>query len=126
MNYIRAYIWAILWAAVMLFLMLRPSQQLGISTFFEGFDKMAHLGTFFVLTTILYWESILKHRNKSRKGITIVKVVSSTILFAFATEAAQYYLTSSRAAEWWDIFADVAGIGMATLSYLLYFKPKSR
>lgn len=86
---------------------------------------MVHCGIFFVLTVLLYWESILKTERPVNKWVSIAKVVTSTVIFAFATEAGQRYLSPSRTADIWDIFADATGIGMATFAFLfLYTKKK--
>lgn len=127
MKYLKNYIWAIIWAIVMLVLLLLPSKDFQIEevTFYEGFDKMVHCGIFFVLGILLYWESILKSNGTVNKWLSIAKVVGSTIIFAFATEAAQQYLSPSRTADMWDIFADLTGIGMATFAFLFFYKRKN-
>lgn len=123
MTYLKNYIWAIIWAIVMLTLLLLPSKNFEIErvTFYEGFDKMVHCGIFFILAILLYWEAILKSKRKINKWNSIAKVVTSTIIFAFATEAAQQYLSPTRTADFWDIFADVTGIGMATFAFLFLY-----
>lgn len=60
-----------------------------------------------------------KRRATKIKTLIIVFFIAS--FFAFFTEGAQLYLTASRQADWWDIFADYVGIGMALLSYLLFY-----
>lgn len=124
MKYIKNYIWAIVWAILMLLLLLLPSRNFEIKTitFYEGFDKMVHCGIFFILCILLYWESLLKTKRTVNKWLSIVKVVSSTTIFAFITEAAQQYLSPTRTADIWDIFADIIGIGMATFAFLFFYK----
>ncbi len=124
MKYLKSYIWAILWALVMLTLLLLPSKNFEVNsvTFYEGFDKMVHCGIFFILCIILYWESILKSKRSVNKWTSILKIVSSTIIFAFITEAAQQYLSPTRTADIWDICADIIGIGMATFAFIFFYK----
>lgn len=124
MRLLKNYIWAIVWAIVILALLLLPSKNFQVEevTFFEGFDKMVHCGIFFVLAILLYWESILKSKRTVNKWVSIAKVICSTIIFALVTEAAQKYLSPSRSADSWDIFADVAGVAMATLAFLFLYK----
>lgn len=121
-QHVVQYIWAILWAGFMLMLMVLPSQDLPSAPKFEGFDKLAHCGTFFVLTALLYWQNLLKNNFVVNKWISVLKVVVSTVIFAGATELAQHYISTGRTADYWDFFADVMGVGMATFAYILYYK----
>ncbi len=122
MKYPRQYLWSLLWGILMLALMLTPSDSLDRAPSFPGFDKLAHTGTFFVLAILLYWEYLIKHRQSVKKWVVFLKVTCSTIIFACITELAQMYLSPSRTADFWDIFADVMGIGMASFAFLLLFK----
>lgn len=124
MKYLKNYIWAIIWAAVILVLLLLPSKDFDVEgvSFYAGFDKMVHCGIFFVLGILLYWESIEKSNRTVNKWSSIAKVVACSVIFAIATEAAQQYLSPSRTADIWDIFADVIGIGMATFAFLFLYK----
>ncbi|WP_246162296.1 VanZ family protein [Sphingobacterium phlebotomi] len=116
------YIWAIVWGILMLLLMGLPSDDIPGVGFFEGFDKMAHCGFFFVFTALLLWGSMSQSAgNPSKmKAVFISFFVAS--IFAFGTEAIQYYLSTGRQADWWDIFADYVGIGMALFSYILFYR----
>lgn len=116
---------AIVWGIAVSILLLMPSSKFGGVPYFEGIDKMVHCGIFFVLTILIYFGNILHYREKVHKFRSLVVVFLIVGIFAFLTEAAQLYLTNSRSAEWWDIFADFIGIGMAMFAYLfLYRRPK--
>ena len=126
MKYFFNYIWAIVWALLMLILLLMPAKDfpdLGQFNYFEGIDKVIHIGIFFVLATLLYWEAAMKSQWKGNKWITIAKVVVSTVIFAFFTEEAQKHV-SSRTADMFDIYADCIGIGMATFAFILLHKTR--
>ena len=108
----------------MLMLLLMPSTDIpdiNQYNFFPGLDKVVHIGIFFILAILLYWESSLRKDNKSTKWMTAAKVLISTIAFAFFTEEAQKYV-ATRSADFNDLIADCAGIGMATMAYLLLYK----
>lgn len=125
MKYFFSYIWAIVWAIIMLVLMFIPSEDLPDTNqfaLFYGFDKVVHLGIFFVLTVLLYWESSLKSNWKANKLVTISKVMISTISFGVFTEMGQQYFTNSRAGDKWDLFADITGICMGTFAYILLYR----
>lgn len=118
------YIWAIVWGGLMLLLMGMPSDNMPGTSYFEGFDKMAHCGFFFVFTVLLLTGSIVQSKGRASKIKTILITLLITSFFAFGTEALQYYLTTGRQADWWDIFADYVGIGMALFSYMLFHRKR--
>lgn len=124
MNWIINYAWAILWAIIMMLLMLLPANDFPTGGFFEGIDKLVHTGSFYLLTTLILFGRIVDTKRRATKLKTIIVVFCVSSLFAFFTEAAQMYFTSSRQADWWDIFADYVGIGMALFSYLLLYNRK--
>lgn len=126
MKYFFSYIWAIVWGVIMLILLLLPPNDLPDAKKFElfaGIDKVVHMGIFFVLAILLYWESAMKSQWKGNMWITTAKVVVSTVIFAFLTEEAQKHV-SSRTADMYDIYADCIGIGMATFAFLLLYRRK--
>lgn len=105
-----------------------PSSKLDGVPYFEGIDKMVHCGIFFVLTILIYFGNSFYYRDKVNKFRSLLVVFLIVGIFAFLTEGAQLYFTHSRSAEWWDIFADFTGIGMAMFAYLVLYrtvKPKT-
>lgn len=123
MRFILSYSWAILWGIILVFLMLRSPSE-GDPKFFEGFDKLAHCGSFFLLTALILFGGVSKSKGTIRKYRFGFVVLLITVVFAFLTEAAQFYFTRMRQAEWWDIFADAVGIGMALFAYLLFYRKR--
>ncbi len=124
MNWIINYAWAILWAIIMTLLLLLPANDFPVEGFFQGFDKLVHTGSFYLLTTLILFGRIVDTKRRATKVKTFIVVFLVSSLFAFFTETAQMYFTSSRSADWWDIFADYVGIGMALFSYLLLYNRK--
>lgn len=122
MRYLYNYIGAILWALLMLILMGMPSSDVPAVSFFEGFDKLAHCGSFFVLTVFLLQGFISQSKGNISKYKNFFWTLLIAALFAFGTEILQYYLGTGRQADWWDIFADFVGIGMALFSYLVLYR----
>ncbi|WP_243403228.1 VanZ family protein [Sphingobacterium haloxyli] len=116
------YIWAIAWGAIMLLLMGLPSNDIPSVGFFEGFDKLVHCGFFFVFTALLLFGSIAQPLNRPSKIKAIIVTFLIASIFAFGTEAIQYFFSEGRQADWWDIFADYVGIGMALFSYILFYR----
>jgi VanZ family protein len=90
--------------------------------FFEGFDKVVHLGLFFVLTVFLLNGRSMKSKTYRYHISTLLKIVVFTFLFGGLIELLQWKYFTYRSAEWWDIFADMTGVCMAIFSYILLHK----
>lgn len=120
-RFLLNYSLAILWGGVVSVLLLTPSSKFEGVPYFEGIDKMVHCGIFFVLTILIFYGNSLQYRRKVNKLKSLFTVFLIVGVFAFLTEAAQLYFTDSRSAEWWDIFADFTGIGMAIFAYLFLY-----
>lgn len=119
LRFLINYSWAIIWGILMLLLMGLPSDNLPNTNYFAGFDKLAHCGFFFVFTVFLLKGSILQSKGRGSKVKSFAIVFFVTSLLAFGTEGLQLYLSFGRQADWWDIFADYMGIGMALFAYIL-------
>ncbi|MBC7758441.1 MAG: VanZ family protein [Phormidesmis sp. FL-bin-119] len=117
---IRNQYLAILWAIFILIMCEIPmSNTNGIGvTFFEGFDKLAHTGFFFVLTVLLFYGKIKQQNSYTYRTLTILKIVLITLSLGAFIEVLQITIFTYRAAEWWDIFADMTGVGMGIFSYI--------
>lgn len=124
LRFIYSYAWAIIWSIIMLALMSMPSNDLPNTNYFEGFDKLAHCGFFFVFTTLLLKATSANSKRRANKIVSAVVVFFVAAFFAFLTEGIQFYYSVDRMADWWDIFADFVGIGMSLFSYLLLYRTR--
>lgn len=116
--------WAILWAIITIILCnikLSPGNG-SEGFFFEGFDKLAHLGFFYVLTVLLFYGKINFQHNYSFRPLTIFKVFLITIFIGGGIELLQWKVFVYRSAEWWDFGCDIIGAGMGIFSYVLLHK----
>lgn len=121
MKYFINYSWAIIWGVITLILLFLPSKDLpnvDELNLFAGYDKIIHLGIFYVLTILLYWQSARKYQWRNNKWLTIIKTVLATIIFAGFTELGQMFI-STRSADIFDLYADILGIAIASFSYFL-------
>src|SRR5690606_32484256 len=110
---------AIAWAIVVLILCDMPVSSSGPSIFFEGFDKMGHLGVFFILTVLLFYGKINQQNSYDYRPLTIVKILLITSTLGGGIEILQWKVFTYRSAELWDFIADMLGVGMGIFSYLL-------
>ncbi len=124
LNTLRHQYLAILWGIFIIVLCSMPLPQVKSVSFFEGFDKLVHVGVFFVLTAFLFLGTIRQHYTDGFRLISAVKIVSASVIFGGFIEIIQKELFTYRSAELWDFFADVVGIGMAVFSYILLHRTR--
>jgi VanZ family protein len=115
---------AIIWAIIVLILCDMPMSTSGHMRFFEGFDKLVHTGFFFVLTVLLFYGKIKQQLSYTYRPLTIVKILIITVLLGGGIELSQLEFFTYRSAEWWDLFADMVGVGMGIFSYILLHRTK--
>lgn len=112
--------WAILWSVVILVLCnINVSQNVNQSYFFEGFDKLAHLGVFYVLTILLFYGKIKYQHNYSFRSLTIFKIILISAVIGGGIELLQWKVFTYRDGEWWDFACDMIGCFMGVFSYVL-------
>ncbi len=111
---------AILWAIFTLIMCEMPLSDKGAFgvALFEGFDKLAHTGFFFVLTVLLFYGKIKEQSSYTYRTLTILKILAITFALGVLIEVLQMKIFTYRAAEWWDLFADMTGVGMGIFSYI--------
>ena len=110
---------AIIWAVLVLILCDMPINGTGDLPLFEGFDKLVHLGFFFVLTVLLFYGKIRQQLSYSYRIITILKILLVTVILGGGIELLQLTVFTYRSAEWWDFFCDMTGVVMGIFSYIL-------
>ena len=87
--------------------------------FFVGFDKMVHLGFFFILTILLFYGKIKSQLTYDFSISTIFKIIFFTFIIGGSIELIQLKFFDYRSAEWWDLGADMLGVFMGVFSYIL-------
>ncbi|AOM76963.1 VanZ family protein [Pedobacter steynii] len=121
---LKYQIWTIIWTVVILILCnIQMPASNGTGFFFEGFDKMVHLGFFFVLTVLLLYGKIRYQHSYRFRSLTIFKIILMTAALGGAIELLQWKIFTYRSAEWWDFTCDMFGVFMAVFSFLLLHKP---
>lgn len=86
--------------------------------FFTGFDKMVHLGFFYVLTILLFYGETKSQRRDNFGILTIFKILMLTFALGGFIELIQYKFFTYRSAEWWDLGSDMIGVFMAIFAYV--------
>ncbi|HEY0898824.1 MAG TPA: VanZ family protein [Sphingobacteriaceae bacterium] len=110
---------AIIWSVIVLILCDLPLSSSGTRIpVFAGFDKLVHTGFFFVLTVLLFYGKIHQQKSYSFRIRTILVILLVTSVLGGGIELLQMFVFTYRAAEWWDFFADMTGVGMGIFSYI--------
>ncbi|MEJ5961394.1 VanZ family protein [Pedobacter immunditicola] len=112
--------WAIAWTILISILcLIKTPGSASTGFFFTGFDKLVHLGFFYVLTVLLFFGKIRYQHNYSFSIFTIFKIIVITALIGGAIEMLQYLFFDYRSAELWDFYCDMIGVFMGVFSYVL-------
>ncbi|RZK40449.1 MAG: glycine cleavage system protein H [Pedobacter sp.] len=113
--------WAIVWAVVILLLcnMPMPESTGSRGLLFKGYDKLGHLGFFYVLTVLLFYGKITFQHNYSFRSLTIFKIILISAVLGGGIEILQWKVFTYRSAEWWDFGCDMIGTFMGVFSYVL-------
>lgn len=113
--------WAILWTVVILVLcnIRLPESNASNGLLFKGYDKLAHLGFFYVLSILLFYGKINFQHSYSFRSLTIFKVIMISAILGGGIELLQWKVFTYRSAEWWDFGCDMIGAGMGVFSYVL-------
>jgi hypothetical protein len=120
---LKYQVWAIVWTIVILVLCnMKMPDTSGSGFFFEGFDKLVHLGFFYVLTILLFYGKIKHQHNYSFRSLTIFKIIVITAVLGGGIELLQWKFFTYRSAEWWDFGCDMTGVFMGVFSYILLHK----
>ncbi|MEN5378918.1 VanZ family protein [Sphingobacterium kitahiroshimense] len=115
------YKWCFIWALVVIILCTLPSNNFEGAPSYPGMDKIIHCGLFFIFCTLMYHGVIQQFCGKAKRWWPVFIVSFMSFLFAGATELIQFLFFTSRSGDWFDLFADAIGIGMAGFAYLLTY-----
>lgn len=73
------------------------------------FDKIAHLGMYFILTVVLCYE-LYRQRHLFKNKVMSVFALSFPILYGGLMELLQAYFFPPRTGDWADWIADAIGV----------------
>ena len=120
--------WAsLIWIITIAILSGYPGNKIPKSPFLN-FDKLVHLGTYFVLSFILcYWF----HKKNAKSSIPIkiaVIIILFGIFYGGFMEMLQEYIFINRSGNWYDFFANAIGaiLGAVLFPFVLKLLPFKR
>ncbi len=110
---------SILWSVIIAFLLLLPGNKLPESALFNipYFDKIIHFFLFLFLELLMLIDGKPSgiYRNSRKIMLSVIPVG-----YAFLTELMQYYLPLLRHGDWYDLLADITGIGGGLFIYEVF------
>ena len=118
---------AVAWALLILLLTGVPGSYFPkVTSFWEWLspDKAVHVFIFGVQTFLLLRAFHEQYLSSKNRFIYRSAILSVTILFALLTEVLQAYVFIGRNGNVYDFIADVVGVGVGLLAYILLFKKK--
>ena len=117
---LRYQIWAIIWTVFIFVLCnVKMPDDNDSGIFFTGFDKLVHVGFFYVLTILLFYGKIQSQHSYSFRSLTILKIIVLTAALGGGIELVQWKFFTYRSADWWDFGCDMIGVFMGVFSYVL-------
>jgi VanZ family protein len=111
---------AIVWAFFILVICNIPMGKVASSPmFFEGFDKLVHMGLFAVLSILYCSGSLRKWRTRNLRIQIAVKNTIVLISYGALIEVLQQYIFTWRSADGNDLFADAVGACLGIFSVMV-------
>ena len=122
-NFLRYHFPAILWAAVILFLTLLPSESLPKTPDWEllSFDTLAHAGVFGLLTLLVARSFYFEYGKPQFLKFALLVAVILCAFLGVIIELLQTIMKQGRHGETGDAISDLIGAVLGALfSYFLF------
>lgn len=102
---------AVAWTVLIFVGCSLPGKDLPAVSLFDHFDKVVHVGFFFIF--VLLWVGAIGMEHIQTKHYVLLLVLS--FLYGFALEYYQVHFVAGRSWDVWDGVADTVGGGAACL-----------
>lgn len=87
-------------------------------------DKVIHMGMYFVMSGMLWWEFFRSHKNGLSMSRAWVGAFVCPVIFSGCVEVLQEYCTTYRGGDWLDFLANTAGALLASLIFVYLVYPR--
>jgi len=117
---------AVIWSIIITVLCLLPNSNFESTNAYlpNGFDKIAHLLFFFVLTILLFYGKIKEQESYKYRLFTVVKIILITSFIGLSIEVMQRYIFTYRSGDLFDFIADMLGVTMGIFGYIFLHRAK--
>jgi VanZ family protein len=126
LRYIKKYPVSLTFMLVVVYLsFFRPPSVPKIALFPHA-DKVAHMGMYFVMSALLWWESWRNHKERIKVRHVWVGAFLCPVLFSGVIELLQEYCTTYRGGDRFDFLANAVGVALASLIAYYLLRSKIR
>lgn len=126
LSYIKRYWKSLIVVAVVFYLSLMRQPSASKLVVFEGIDKVVHFFMYFVLSSVLWIEHLIKHKGSYKVWHILWGAILMPVLLGGMMEIAQGVLTVDRACELMDFIANASGVLSASLCFVVFLKLSGR
>ena len=116
-------VWGIIWILIILIACSTPGDKLPEGPFLN-FDKLIHFFFYGMLQLLVLRGLLLQHQFKFlRKNYLLVSFIFSSF-YGILIEILQGYVFRNRSLDTHDMIANVIGVLLATIAWILLFRKK--
>lgn len=123
----RLFMPSLIWLITIAVLSGYPGNKIPKSPFLN-FDKLVHVGIYFVLSaTLCYWQN-KSNANECKSFKISLLVVLFGIFYGGLMEILQEYIFINRSSNWYDFFSNTVGtiLGVVLFPFVLKLLPFKR
>lgn len=121
--YLKKYPFSILIILVVIFLSFFRPPKTSLDTI-PDFDKIVHVGMYFVLAGCLWIEYIRSHKYTFTLKHVLIGAFLLPLVFSGSIELLQEYCTTYRGGDWLDFASNSSGIILAALFGYYIVRPR--
>lgn len=123
-QYIKKYPFSFAFILVVIYLsFFKPPSMPEIGKI-PNIDKVAHVGMYFVMSFLLWWEFLRSHKAGDKLRYAWIGAFLCPVLFGGGIELLQQYCTHYRGGDWFDFLANTTGATIA--SFIAYYPLRRR
>ena len=116
---------SLLWTGVILYLCLLPANEVNKIDIlkFNNADKLVHFSMYYILSFVFLYDWFSARKVNYTKTITLFLFpLIITLVLGGSIELIQYYFIDSRDGSYFDMLANITGMLLGTLSFLLFLR----
>ena len=124
-RYIKKYPISLAFIALVIYLsFFRPPSLPDTGWEIPHFDKVVHMGMYFVMSALLWWEFKRSHKEEVKVWHAWIGAFLCPVIFSGCVELLQEYCTTYRGGDWLDFLANTIGALLASLFFYKRFFAK--
>ena len=114
-SYIKRYPISLAFILLVIYLSFFKPPSVPQVELFPHADKIVHMGMYFVMSAMLWWEFFRGHKGNAIMRHAWIGAFLCPVLFSGCIELMQEYCTDYRGGDWLDFLANTVGALLASL-----------